>query len=90
MSSTRHAVRPVRRGGGREHHQRAIWEAKARLLERAVRPYGVLHRDALRAVSGARRWREGSFPRAVQTAVELGLLEPLPLSFYRAGGGLRR
>lgn len=51
-----------------------------------LRPYGVLHRDALERAAGADRWHEGGFDRALSAATHSGAIEPLPAGFYRTPG----
>jgi hypothetical protein len=60
-----------------------VAEAAARHIARALAPYGVLSRDALERIAGAQRWHATSFERALETAVELGLVDRRPLGFYR-------
>lgn len=64
-------------------HDSAVIQAEVRRLARALRPYGVLHRDALERSVGAERWREGGFDSALWAAVRSGAIEPLPAGFYR-------
>lgn len=66
-------------------HEEAVVRAEMRRLEKALRPYGILHRDSLRQACGAQKWHEGGFDRALREAVRRGLLEPLPGGFYRDG-----
>ena len=71
-------------------HDEAIIQAEVRRLARALRPYGVLHRDALEQAADARRWHEGGFDSALDAAVRAGAVQRLPSGFYRtskpAGG----
>ena len=39
-----------------------------------------------RAAGRADSWHEGGFERAVAAATRAGLIEPLPLGFYRLSG----
>lgn len=65
-------------------HSEAVIQAEVRRLGRALRPYGVLHRNALERVAGAERWHEGSFDRALSRAVGSGAIERLPAGFLRS------
>lgn len=65
-------------------HDEAVIQAEVRRLARALRPYGVLHREALECAAGAWRWQEGGFDRALGAAVQSGVIEPLPADFYRS------
>lgn len=67
-------------------HEQAVIQAEMRRLARALAPYRILHRDALRRVAGAERWSEGGFDSALHEAVKSGSIEPLPGSFYRTTG----
>ena len=58
-------------------------QAEVRRLARALRPYGVLHRNALAGAADARRWHEGGFDSALEAAVRSGSIERLPADFYR-------
>jgi hypothetical protein len=64
-------------------HEQAVIQAETRRLAKALKPYGILHRDALERVCGAERWHEGGFDRALHEAVRAGALEALPGGFYR-------
>jgi hypothetical protein len=64
-------------------HDEAVMQAEVRRLARALRPFGILHRDALERVAGAEKWHEGGFDRALREAVRAGAVEPLPGGFYR-------
>jgi hypothetical protein len=70
----------------RSRHDDAVVQAEARRLARALRPYGVLHRDALERVAGAMRWRDGWFDTALNAAVESGKIEKMPGGFVRDPG----
>ena len=69
--------------GRKNRHDEAVIQAEVRRLARALAPYRVLRRDTLASAAGAMQWREGAFERALQTAVGLGALEPLPEDFYK-------
>jgi len=77
----------ARVSGGRclsKRHSEAVIQAEVRRLARALRPYGVLHRNALERAAGADRWREGSFDGALSRAVGSGAIERLPAGFLRS------
>jgi hypothetical protein len=63
--------------------ERALNRAGAVRLVRAIRPFGVLRRDALAQVAGAGRWPAGAFQGALDAALELGLLEHVAFGFYQ-------
>ncbi len=65
-------------------HELAVVGAEVRRLVNALRPYGVLRRNALKRIAGAAKWHEASFERALSAAVEAGEIEQLPLGFYAA------
>lgn len=67
-----------------KRHSEAVIQAEVRRLARALRPYGVLHRNALERAAGAERWHEGSFDRALSRAVGSGAIERLPAGFLRS------
>lgn len=66
-------------------HEAAVVEAEARRLVHILWSFGVLHRDALARMARAGNWHEGSFERALASAVASGQIEPLPAGFYRVG-----
>jgi hypothetical protein len=66
----------------RRRHEDAVIQAEVRRLARALAPYGVLRRDALRRTAGADSWQEGGFDRALSAAVEAGRITRLPAEFY--------
>lgn len=70
----------------RPRHDEAVVQAEARRLAQALRPYGVLHRDALERVAGAMRWRDGWFDTALAAAVKSGKIEEMPSGFLRDPG----
>jgi hypothetical protein len=63
-------------------HERAVRSAEIRRLVAALRPFGVLRRDALAQAAGAMRWHESDFELALGAAVEAGEIHELPLGFY--------
>lgn len=67
-------------------HEQAVIRAEMRRLARALEPYRILPRDALKRAAGAANWHEGGFGRALGAAVREGEVEPLPGGFYRAAG----
>jgi hypothetical protein len=64
-------------------HESAVLRAEVRRLVRALRPYGVLRRDALARAACAETWHEAGFERALQLAVAHHEIEQLALDFYR-------
>lgn len=64
-------------------HEQAVARAEVLRLMRGLAPYRVLHRDALREVTGADKWHNGGFDRALREAVRSGSIEALPGNFYR-------
>lgn len=65
-------------------HERAVRAAEIRHLTNALRPYGVLSRDALERAAGRTNWMDhGGFTRALAAAVAQGAIKELPLGFYR-------
>jgi hypothetical protein len=66
----------------RVRRERALLDADVRHLVDALRPFGVLHRDQLARIAGAGAWHEIVFERALQEAVDRGLIERLPEGFY--------
>ena len=67
-------------------HEQAVIQAEMRRLARALEPYRILPRDALKRAAGAENWHEGGFDRALGAAVREGEVEPLPGGFYRSAG----
>lgn len=70
---TRRAPRSRERGPARRHDE-AVIQAEVRRLARALRPYGVLHREALEQAAGASRWHDGGFDSALAIAVRSGVV----------------
>ena len=64
-------------------HEQAVIQAEVRRLASCLKPYRILHRDALERACGAEKWHEGGFERALQQAVRAGAVESLPGGFYR-------
>jgi hypothetical protein len=64
-------------------HEQAVIQAEVRRLARCLKPYRILHRDALERACGAEKWHEGGFERALQEAVKAGAVQSLPGGFYR-------
>lgn len=73
----------ARRARRTRRHDEAVIHAEVRRLARALRPYGVLHREVLERTVAASRWREGGFDGALDAAVRRGIVERLPADFYR-------
>lgn len=78
--------RPVSGRRAARRHDEAVIQAEVRRLARALRPYGVLHRDALERAAGAEHWRQGGFDSALSAAARSGAIEPLPLGFFHTRG----
>jgi hypothetical protein len=70
-------------------HDRAVIQAEIRRLARTLKPFRILHRDALERACGAEKWHEGGFDRALQEAVRAGAVQRLPGDFYRDADGAR-
>jgi hypothetical protein len=83
MASMSENIQRIRANRTRARHARAVTEAEIRRLSRALGPFGVLRRDALRKEAGAEHWQEGSFEQAVAAAVREGRIDDLPGDFYR-------
>ena len=66
-----------------QRHDVAVIQAEVRRLQRALRPFGVLRRDALERASGASDWRQGGYDAALAAAVKCGAIEQRPFGFYR-------
>lgn len=66
-------------------HDQAVIQAEMRRVARALRPYRILHREALKRAAGAEKWHEGGFDRALRAAVQTGRVEPVGDGFYRNG-----
>ncbi len=64
-------------------HQATV-AAEARKLQKSLRAIGPLPRPVLARMTGADRWREGSFEEAVQEGVRQGTLKNLPLGWVEA------
>jgi hypothetical protein len=69
----------------RRRHEDAVIQAEVRRLARALAPYRVLGKDALRRTAGADGWRDDGFDRALSAAVEAGKIRRLPDEFYASG-----
>ena len=63
-------------------HEQAVIQAEVRRLASAIRPFGVLNRQTLAHMAGAEHWREGGLPRALDAAVDAGVLEERAFGFY--------
>jgi len=75
--------RPGRRRR-RERHRRAVLDAEARRLRRALVWSGPLSREVLAERCATRRWREGSLDEALRHGVSCGALRLLPLGYVAA------
>lgn len=53
-------------------HDEAVIQAEMRRLARALKPYRILHRDALQRAAGADTWHDGGLDRALRAAVKAG------------------
>jgi hypothetical protein len=69
----------------RRRHEDAVIQAEVRRLARALAPYRVLQKDALRRTAGADSWHDGGFDRALSAAVEAGKIKRLAEGFYACG-----
>jgi hypothetical protein len=70
-----------RLGGAHAHNRR---EAEIAELTRALRSYGVLTRDYLEELSGARHWARPDFEIALRDGVAAGQIRPLGGDLYEA------
>jgi hypothetical protein len=68
---------------GQSEHESAVVEAEIRRLVHALRPYGVLRRDALARAANVDRWHEAGFEQALRLALAEREIEELPFGFYR-------
>jgi hypothetical protein len=59
-----------------------VLESEARRIALVLAPYGVLDEPRLAALARAAHWEPGSFARACDVAVELGLIHRLGLGYY--------
>ncbi len=82
---TRSPGSPRGRSRLRRRHEDAVIQAEVRRLARALAPYRVLQKDALRRTAGADSWHDGGFDRALDAAVEAGKIKRLPAGFYASG-----
>lgn len=73
---------PVPELGGDHAHTRH--EAEIAELTRALRNYGVLTRDYLEELSGARRWSGATFDAALYDGIRAGRIKPLGGDLYEA------
>jgi hypothetical protein len=67
----------------RRRHDEAVIQAEVQRLARALRPYGVLHRDMLGRIAGTDRWYEGGFQDALTQAERTGRITAIGAGFYR-------
>lgn len=82
---SRSPASPGGRSRLRRRHADAVIQAEVRRLARALAPYRVLRKDALRHTAGADSWRDDGFDRALSAAVEAGKIKRLPADFYASG-----
>jgi hypothetical protein len=69
--------------GVRRRHDEAVIQAEVQRLARALRPYGVLHRDMLERIAGTGSWHEGGFQDALMEAERTGRITALGAGYYR-------
>ncbi len=67
----------------RRRRDEAVIQAEVQRLARALRPYGVLHRDMLERIAGAGRWHDGGFHDALTEAERTGRIRAVGAGFYR-------
>ena len=72
----------------RRRHTACV-EAEVNKLERNLREFGPMPKERLADLSGADRWREGTFEEAVSAGVREGRLEQLAFSWLKATRGAR-
>ena len=82
---SRSPASPSGRSRLRRRHEDALIQAEVRRLARALAPYRVLQKDALRRTAGADSWHDDGFDRALSAAVETGTIKRLPADFYACG-----
>ncbi|HEY3728157.1 MAG TPA: hypothetical protein VGL51_13335 [Solirubrobacteraceae bacterium] len=66
-----------------QQHDDAVLQAEARRVVHALRPFGILRKDALKRAACPTTWHEGGFDSALHAAIAAGKIEPLPFDFYR-------
>jgi hypothetical protein len=66
--------------------QAAITDAAVSQLVRALRPFGILRRDALSRECSQRGWEEAGFDTALAKAIATGVIVPLPGGFCKLAG----
>lgn len=66
------------------NHRHAVVMSETRRLERALRVFGPMRRDALADTVRADRWRDGTFQEAVREGLRRGTLTRLPLGWLKA------
>lgn len=62
----------------------AVVISETRRLERVLRVFGPMRRDALADAVRAQRWRDGTFQEAVRGGLRRGTLSRLPLGWLKA------
>jgi hypothetical protein len=88
-SARRQSPTAAQRQHGGGYHERAVLEAEVRRIIHSLRPFGILHRDALSRATHARTWRNGSFEAALRVAINQGKVDKLPGDFCRLGDSER-
>lgn len=63
-------------------HEQAMLHAQIKRIVHALRPFGVLHRQALEREAGAGMWHGANFEGALRAAVRAGEIDALPFGFY--------
>lgn len=82
VNTDRHEGRRLRGFRDGRANENAVIQAEIRRLVSAIRPFGVLNKDALAHEARAEHWREGGLDRALNASVDEGLLEARPFGFY--------
>jgi hypothetical protein len=74
----------------RDHRRHAATvAAEVNKLERNLRELGPMPKERLADVTGADRWREGTFEEAVSVGVRAGRLKRLAFDWLKATRGAR-
>ena len=64
----------------------AITDGEVDQLVRALRPFGILQREALSRECSQRGWEEAGFDTALGKAIASGVIDELPGGFYKLVG----
>ena len=67
-------------------HQEAITDGEVQQLVRALRPFGILQREALSRKCSQRGWEDAGFDAALHKGIAAGLIAELPGGFYKLVG----